>query len=483
MESVLPWALDRVRRRCKYETVYTYDELRNWLLAALPLGWRVAFPSMLGDNALSACWPEGDEREEVRDLLAQNGVADPEDFIDGACEPLALALTDRISVILESYLAGFVGDVATIPDDAHAAELTSLHKLGNCNAAMHVFGDFLSGANSTCTVWGGRSGHDGIHIPTASTAHIPSFLFGGSGVQQLIRDLAEALATTEPLEDGVASMPLYVLNYIWDLDELTQAELGGSAEETAQYSCHVVGLVMDASRRMVFVADPNGAPIPGGNLEFLAVPPRRREDGIETTKHSSFDQAEKKSRQSPPPPTPGEQLTICLLQELPLELALNCAVFVACPRARVDLCLALPPLGLAAIRDNRSEFDAYREFIFMVAMWLATNPGATIDHVLLRRYAADSRATREGAAELSRWDDSVGLRVSEGPFGCFIWSLRADGNEGAMVRRDHPEQHEIRVQHYEGEKGVERTVRVVCARLGVIHFEGEKGVERQVHKV
>ena len=271
-----------MRRRCKHETVYTYDQLRNWLLAALPPGWRVAFPSLLENNALSACWPEGDEREEVRDLLLKNGVADPEDFIDGACEPLALALTDRISVILESYLAGFVGDVATIPDDAHAAELTSLHKLGTGNAAMHVFGDFLSGANSTCTVWGRRSGHDVIHIPTASTAHIPSFLFGGSGVQQLINDLAEALAATEPLEDGVASMPLYVLNYIWDLDELTQAELGGSAEETAQYSCHVVGLVMDASRRMVFVADPNGAPIPGGNLEFLAVPPRRREDGIET---------------------------------------------------------------------------------------------------------------------------------------------------------------------------------------------------------
>ena len=154
---------------------------------------------------------------------------------------------------------------------------------------MHVFGDFLSGANSTCTVWGGRSGHDGIHIPTASTAHIPSFLFGGSGVQQLIRDLAEALATTEPLEDGVASMPLYVLNYIWDLDELTQAELGGSAEETAQYSCHVVGLVMDASRRMVFVADPNGAPIPGGKVvshpRTNSAPPPHRPFSFESLPH------------------------------------------------------------------------------------------------------------------------------------------------------------------------------------------------------
>ena len=52
-----------------------------------------------------------------------------------------------------------------------------------------------------------------------------------------------------------------------------QAQLNmDAAPETAQYSCHVVGLVMDASRRTLFVADPNGASLPGGNIELLAVP-------------------------------------------------------------------------------------------------------------------------------------------------------------------------------------------------------------------
>lgn len=42
--------------------------------------------------------------------------------------------------------------------------------------------------------------------------------------------------------------------------------------ETAQYSCHVVGLVLDAASSTCYVCDPNGALVPGANMEFLALP-------------------------------------------------------------------------------------------------------------------------------------------------------------------------------------------------------------------
>ena len=42
--------------------------------------------------------------------------------------------------------------------------------------------------------------------------------------------------------------------------------------ETAQYSCHVVGLVLHAPERILFVCDPNGSLVPGGNMEFLSLP-------------------------------------------------------------------------------------------------------------------------------------------------------------------------------------------------------------------
>ena len=83
-------------------------------------------------------------------------------------------------------------------------------------------------------------------------------------------------------------MPLYVLNYIWDLNELTPSQLAKcDAEEIAQYSCHAVGLVMDASRRVLCIADPNGALLPGSNMEFLAVPLCTRQ--VPSTKWSRHD--------------------------------------------------------------------------------------------------------------------------------------------------------------------------------------------------
>ncbi len=42
--------------------------------------------------------------------------------------------------------------------------------------------------------------------------------------------------------------------------------------ETACYSIHAVGLVFDISSRTVSLADPNGAVMRGGGMEFVHIP-------------------------------------------------------------------------------------------------------------------------------------------------------------------------------------------------------------------
>ena len=53
MRAALALALARERRRCEHDTTYELDQLGAWLRDALPPGWRVLFPSRLGDRALA----------------------------------------------------------------------------------------------------------------------------------------------------------------------------------------------------------------------------------------------------------------------------------------------------------------------------------------------------------------------------------------------------------------------------------------------
>ena len=59
--------------------------------------------------------------------------------------------------------------------------------------------------------------------------------------------------------DNTKIFPLYMLCYLFDNNELTNAELKNIKEELAQYSLHVVGLVINSLNKTVIIADPNGA--------------------------------------------------------------------------------------------------------------------------------------------------------------------------------------------------------------------------------
>ena len=58
----------------------------------------------------------------------------------------------------------------------------------------------------------------------------------------------------------------------YGFDELTPKQMREEQHETACYSIHCVGLVVDQSSRSLFLADPNGPLLLGGGMEFVCVP-------------------------------------------------------------------------------------------------------------------------------------------------------------------------------------------------------------------
>lgn len=146
------------------------------------------------------------------------------------------------------------------------------------DACKKVFGVFADAnfPKDAARLWPGCSGG------------IPDFLYGGPGALPKIQD-----AASSTILSGLPQVvPLYVLAYIFDGDELSSQDMDDpNAPETAQYSCHLVALVLEPSSRTVAIMDPNGGLVPGGSMEFLSMPPRLRPTqwGKATTAFSSYD--------------------------------------------------------------------------------------------------------------------------------------------------------------------------------------------------
>jgi len=287
--------------------VYTYDELRAWLSLALGPAWSIHVPSVLGDMALSTAWPAEQpkrdgrvsERAIIEGWLHKHGCADPGHFLDGACEPLAVALGREVQM----HLVARTLAPDRVADTAHHTLQQELSQDG-AQAAERVFGGcfargFVDGRATWSTeVWGERyeirNDIDGGGAPEEDPGLV-AYLYGCRGAQKRIAALAAELDDADDECQRVAAMPLYVLTYIWDADELSEEDMHmANADETAQYSCHVVGLVLDATRRVLVVADPNGGLLPGGCMEFLAVPPRPR---APSTSRAQFDIDENEAAQ------------------------------------------------------------------------------------------------------------------------------------------------------------------------------------------
>jgi hypothetical protein len=81
--------------------------------------------------------------------------------------------------------------------------------------------------------------------------------------------------------------------YLFDNNELTNAKLKNIIkEESAQYSLHVIGSVINSFNKAVIIADPNRALIGGSNMEFLSMP-MTKQQSKPTTTLSCYDRMER----------------------------------------------------------------------------------------------------------------------------------------------------------------------------------------------
>ena len=150
--------------------------------------------------------------------------------------------------------------------------------------------------------------------------------------------------------------------------------------------------------------------------------------------------------------------------------------------------LASPRLGLLALRSGLARF---KDPLFAVAMRLqlvqrrCADPfvtvSATLNEGILRRYAADRRASADHFPWLARVSPARCLSsevTGAGASRSEYWRLRRGEEFGANLRRRLLQSG--KVQHYEGEQGAERMVRMELPDGTVLHYEGERGAEERV---
>lgn len=258
-------------------------------------------PPKVGSPAVSA-FPHGSGPEgsptvhELSQLSKLLGVppAQAADVLAGHCETTAVALTSRA---LQAAVRG-----AAAPASEAAEELTNeLSSAAWSEQLIALFDAEVAarrpGAKSrTEAMWGSltdivSSASTSAASATVGTSSVgavaPSaalWTAGCPGVDIRLREAAERSTTTK----GNIVAPLYILNYIYDGDELIDDDMALTDIETAQYSLHVVGLLLVSATRCAHICDPNACLIPGSNMEFVALPfaPRK---GKRTTAISAYD--------------------------------------------------------------------------------------------------------------------------------------------------------------------------------------------------
>ena len=248
LDSTLLDALKRKPKKLAFQTVYSYLNLLEWLNQSLP-EWNIIVPQNRSP-ALSE-WPStAESRLKIINWLTEKKYSDPEDLINGACEPLALFLSFKIK---KALLEGTFVDSLTVMNSCKS----EIETLDPEEAAALVFGKCLNNELNAPSFWG-----------CEFQGSYGDYLFG--------KDMARKNIIAAALSNDIDVMPLYILNYIYDNNELDEEQLRETTEETAQYSLHAVGLVFDKVYKRVIIADPNGSLIPGSNLEFLKVPLQKR---------------------------------------------------------------------------------------------------------------------------------------------------------------------------------------------------------------
>jgi len=253
LDNILELALARKPSRLSFETTYDHTNLFDWLQTFLP-DWTILKPEK--SCALSD-WPSEITRNEVKIWLEEKNYPDPDDLINGACEPLAYYLSSSISKIDFDKLLSLetLSEQKEFVFSVFTQVKIGLDELDARIAAETIFGAYIQQKIPSPKFW-----------PAITEGSWNHFLFGHQLAKDRIQDVVSSCG------DGTTIIPLYVLCYIFDEDELTTSQLRNTKEETAQYSLHSVGLVINRSTKTIIVADPNGDLNKGSSIEFLSMP-------------------------------------------------------------------------------------------------------------------------------------------------------------------------------------------------------------------
>ena len=295
--SLLQKALSRARHRCTSETEYSHENLAEWLRGALPPGWIVEVPQVAA--VATSSFPAGSgpgglpSAPELAALAAFLGVAPAAaaTALSGRCETVAVALAARVAAgvaageeaPLEAGYAALAGALRGAPWGEQVALLFAAERAAREDCELAGGAGYVG---RTRAMWRALA-HDGV---MAGAPALRDWTAGCPGVAERLRAVARAVQAGAAAAAGGASggtgasalppaqtaaalavVPLYVLSYVWDTNELTGYEMTLELE-TAQYFCHVAGLVLDGARRCAIVCDPNASLVPGGPTEFLRLP-------------------------------------------------------------------------------------------------------------------------------------------------------------------------------------------------------------------
>ena len=268
--AVLKKAHGRKRCRCNNETTYSHGNLVDWLTAGLPAGWHVEMPPP--DAEAPSQFPASNDLE-AQDALqgilpALLGTSRGyEDEIDGHCETVSVVLSGRVVQELRKADGRTPSQILACAYDSLAKELrasTVAEQVKTLFSPLVKSGRHLSNAEMWAELkWPIQP----TPVQLSPEDYIAAMCAGVT--TSLLPRLTVAIREAK---DEPFVFPLYVLNYIWDVDELRAWDLQWQDIETAQYSIHCIGLVVDCKSSTVYMADPNGALVKGGSTELLEIP-------------------------------------------------------------------------------------------------------------------------------------------------------------------------------------------------------------------
>jgi hypothetical protein len=285
IQSVVDMALARKRERLVYKTSTSHEDLKQSISDVLyKYKFNIIVPSVCDylDDGVPSSWPNSKKHRWVLNALVKAGVKagkweqdDNEkarDKLDGHCDEMAFCLTNTaVKSLVDTGKLCF--------DHTYKNILADLYKMKPTYAVRYVFQNWLTDQNP----WNNL-------VPAGSSTKsitIYDTLWGGKGLAARVVEITKVAL----IDKAIYAIPVYLLLYIFDETELTDSELATGEGETAQYSIHAVGLIVDGPRRTAYICDPNGGVFKNGNYEFLTMPFVRREKITTCVSQSNLDAA------------------------------------------------------------------------------------------------------------------------------------------------------------------------------------------------